>query len=150
LSIDAKQCEEVGDDFTVAEFRFDREKVLVAEDNMTNQMLIRRLLEDLNLTVEVVSDGKEAVESYTDGFSLVLMDINMPNMNGIEAMQAIKREHPEAYIIALTANALREDRKEYLNLGFDDYLSKPIDVQALNEALVRVIRENRHDSQPKA
>jgi len=150
FSIDAKQCEEVGDDFTVAEVRFDREKVLVAEDNMTNQMLIRLLLEDLNLRVEVVSDGKEAVESYTDGFSLVLMDINMPNMNGIEAMQAIKREHPEAYIIALTANALREDRKEYLNLGFDDYLSKPIDVQALNEALVRVIRENRHDSQPKA
>jgi signal transduction histidine kinase/CheY-like chemotaxis protein len=148
--IDADVCEKIKDEAPVPEVLFEGEKVLVAEDNKTNQMLIRLLLEDFNLAVEIVNDGEEAVESYHDGFSLVLMDINMPNMNGIEAMQAIKRQYHEAYIIALTANALREDRKEYLNLGFDDYLSKPIDVQALNEALVRVIRENRSDSQPKA
>ena len=150
FSINAKLCEMAAEKTPSEEVRFDGEKVLVAEDNMTNQMLIRLLLEDLNLSAEVVNDGKEAVETYRDSFSLVLMDINMPNMNGVEAMQAIKREHPEAYIIALTANALREDREEYLRLGFDDYLSKPIDSQALSEALLRIIGKNGSDTQPKA
>ena len=148
--IDADVCEKINDESPTTEVRFEEEKVLVAEDNKTNQMLIGLLLEDLNLQAEIVNDGEEAVENYNDGFSLVLMDINMPNMNGIEAMQAIKQKYPQAYIIALTANALREDKEAYLDQGFDDYLSKPIDTQALSEALVRVIRKNGSGSQSKA
>jgi len=119
---------------------FDHEKVLVAEDNKTNQMLIRLLLEDLNLDVVMVSDGKEAVESYKNDFSLVLMDINMPNMNGKEAMLAIKQKHPESKVVALTANALSGDKDDYLGLGFDGYLSKPIDADLLMQLLDRMIR----------
>lgn len=141
--IDSDVCEKPEDKISVSEVCFDGEKILVAEDNMTNQMLIKLLLEDLNLHVEIVNDGQEAVESYKESFSLVLMDINMPNMNGIEAMQAIKQKYPEAYIIALTANALKEDKEEYLRQGFDDYLAKPINTEALTEALIRII-------QPKA
>jgi len=148
--IDADLCEETADEALFEEIRFEGEKVLVAEDNMTNQMLIRLLLEDLNLSAEVVNDGNEAVETYNDRFSLVLMDINMPNMNGIEAMQTIKGKDPEAYIIAITANALHEDREEYLRQGFDDYLSKPINPEDLAAVLKRRIQDDGIDAQSKA
>jgi CheY-like chemotaxis protein len=148
--IDAEVCEKPDDNAPVPEVRFEGEKLLVAEDNTTNQMLIRLLLEDLNLQAEIVNDGQEAVDSYNDGFSLVLMDINMPNMNGVEAMLAIKQKHPEAYIIALTANALAEDKEEYLRQGFDDYLSKPINTEALTEMLIRIIQGNGDGVHSKA
>jgi len=63
------------------------------------------------------------------------MDINMPNMNGTEAMKEIKKKFPDAKIVALTANALSEDENNYLSMGFDDYLSKPIDMDALIKTL---------------
>lgn len=146
--IDVKRCDKVSDKVSPEAVHFDGEKVLVAEDNMTNQMLIRLLLEDLGLVAEIVNDGNEAVQSYCDDFALVLMDINMPGMNGIEAMQAIKQKYPKANIIALTANALKEDKEEYLQLGFDDYLSKPIDTETLNRVLARILQENRSETRP--
>lgn len=132
-------CEEIQEKQPSTEVCFNHEKVLVAEDNKTNQMLIRLLLEDLNLDVEMVDDGKKAVEVYQDTFALVLMDINMPNMNGTEAMQVIKKNHPHSIIVALTANAMSEDKENYIDLGFDAYLSKPIDTEALIKALERLI-----------
>ncbi len=118
---------------------FNGEKVLVAEDNKTNQMLIEILLEEMNLKADIANDGVEAVRAYKDNYPLILMDINMPNMNGEEAMKHIKKEFPKAKIIALTANALSEDKQRYLDMGFDDYLSKPIDTQALNIILSEMI-----------
>lgn len=138
FSIEARVCEAMREEKQLekVELYFDRQKILVAEDNKTNQMLIKLILEDLNLDVTMANDGKEALQSYSDLYALVLMDINMPEMNGIEAMQAIKKKHAAAKIIAVTANALKEDEAKYLNLGFDGYLAKPIE----NDALLDVLR----------
>ncbi len=127
---------------TEAEFTaktFNGETILVAEDNKTNQMLIEILLEEMHLNVDIVNDGKEAVEAYDEKYPLVLMDINMPHMNGEDAMKGIKKNYPNATIVALTANALLEDKQRYLSMGFDAYLSKPVDAQELNALLSRIL-----------
>lgn len=108
-------------------------KVLLVEDNKTNQMLMNILLEDLDIIVEIAENGLEAVEKFKiDKYDLILMDENMPKMNGIEATKIIldleekeKRQHTP--IIALTANALSTDRARFLNAGMDEFISKPID-----------------------
>ena len=108
-----------------------RKKVLVAEDNKTNQMLLGLLLEDLGLKVFFANDGQMAEEMCQEEiYDLVLMDINMPNKNGIEAMHAIKIDS-KVPIIAVTANAVSGDKEKYIEEGFDAYLSKPIDADAL-------------------
>ena len=119
---------------------FNAKKILVAEDNKTNQMLINIILTEMNMKVTIVQNGKEAIETFKkEYFDLVLMDINMPIMNGSESMLEIKKyqkEHSrETPIIALTANAVSGDKQKYLNAGFDGYLSKPIETEKLIEVL---------------
>ena len=129
------------DDIADTLITFNGEKILVAEDNKTNQMLIDLLLHEMNLDVTMANDGVEAEELFKqEGFTLVLMDINMPNKNGIEAMHTIKKIKPEIPVVAVTANSVAGDREKYLEEGFDDYLSKPIDNSALN----RVIQKYLH------
>lgn len=142
FSIEADVCECVKKEKAeLAEVHFNHEKILVAEDNKTNQMLVSLLLEDLGLDVVMVNDGKEAVDRYDASFALVLMDINMPNMNGKEAMLAIKKQYPDSIIVALTANVLSDDKNDYLDSGFDDYISKPIDAEALAKVLSRLVKQ---------
>ena len=111
--------------------------VLVAEDNPTNQQLISILLEKYGLTFIIAKDGKEAIEVYKKGhFDLVLMDINMPIMDGVSSFKAIreyeeKEELPPAPIVALTANAIVEDIERYTRLGMNGYLAKPIHMPSL-------------------
>lgn len=117
--------------------------VLVAEDNRINQMLVTKLLEQAGHTVAVAGDGIEAVEAVRRGrFDVVLMDVQMPEMDGPAATAAI-RALPGAAgripVIALTANALVGDRERYLAAGMDDYLAKPLDPERLNAALARAI-----------
>ncbi len=119
---------------------FENKKILVAEDNQANQMLIKLILEELNIECVVANDGLEAQEIFKkDKFDIVLMDINMPNKNGIDAMQDIKKYEKglgvATPIIALTANAVSGDREKYINHGFDDYLAKPIDMKELIKIL---------------
>jgi PAS domain S-box-containing protein len=114
--------------------------VLVAEDNKTNQLLISILLEEMNLTYTVVEDGKEAFEAFetSEDYDLILMDINMPNMDGMEAAKRIRQSgHPrqDIPIIALTANVMKEDVAEYLRSGMNDHISKPIDNDLLGKIL---------------
>jgi len=111
--------------------RFDA-KVLVAEDNIINQKLIKRTLEDLGLKVSLASNGLEAFQKRKDGdFDLIFMDIQMPFLDGIEATKEIL-EFEEDYhrihvpIIALTANALKGDRERFLAAGLDEYTTKPL------------------------
>jgi signal transduction histidine kinase/CheY-like chemotaxis protein len=118
---------------------FNSETILVAEDNKTNQMLIKILLEEMNINADIVGDGKEAVKQYSEVYPLVLMDINMPVMNGENAMKHIKQLYPAAKIVALTANALVEDKNCYMEMGFDGYLSKPIDTKELNQLLDKML-----------
>ncbi|MBC2397000.1 response regulator [Clostridium tetanomorphum] len=108
--------------------------ILVAEDNLVNQMVISELIKILGWEGKVVNNGKQAIEELeNDNYNLVLMDISMPEMNGLEAMKIIKskKRFKEIPIIALTAYALVEDKEKLIELGMDDYLSKPIDKERL-------------------
>jgi CheY-like chemotaxis protein len=106
--------------------------VLVAEDDPTNQMLIKLLLERVGLDVTIVSDGKEAVkEALSQEFDMIIMDIHMPKMNGNEATMALKEKGITIPILALTANAIKDEEKEHLCAMYDEYLLKPIDNREL-------------------
>ena len=112
---------------------------LIVEDNKTNQMLMSALLEDFGLDYDIANDGLEAVEKVksNDYYDLILMDENMPNMNGIEASKIIRQleRAKEIVIIAVTANALKGDREKFLENGMNDYISKPIDADKLERVL---------------
>ena len=113
-------------------------KILVVEDNKTNQMLLKMMLLDLNLVCDIAENGLEAFEKIqkTD-YSLVLMDENMPIMNGIEATKKIRELKVKVPIVAVTANALKGDREKFINAGMNDYLSKPID----NNEFIAILRK---------
>jgi CheY-like chemotaxis protein len=116
--------------------------ILVAEDNNVNQFVIRALLTHFGHHVDVVGDGAEAVTAVQRvPYDLVLMDIHMPEMDGVEATRLIRGlpgEVSDLPIVALTANAMKGDREQYLEAGMTDYLSKPVDKDALLEVLTKV------------
>jgi signal transduction histidine kinase/FixJ family two-component response regulator len=106
-------------------------RVLVAEDNPTNQMISRLILEKAGHSVDLAANGEEAVKAMAERpFDLILMDVNMPEMDGLQATQAIRAmaDHEKARtpIIAMTALAMKGDRETILAAGVDDYLSKPV------------------------
>jgi CheY-like chemotaxis protein len=116
--------------------------VLVAEDNTVNQVLILRMLEKLGHTAAVVASGRKVLSVLEEEpFDVVLMDIQMPEMDGFEATAAIRRSEAETPgrrrvpIIALTAHALKGDRERCLAAGMDDYLFKPVKQEDLSMAL---------------
>ncbi|MGB5091679.1 MAG: response regulator [Parvibaculum sp.] len=118
--------------------------LLVAEDNEINALLTRTLLEHAGHRVTIALNGQKALDLLLgvepDHFDLVLMDLHMPGMDGFEATARIRGLDPDRAaipIIALTANAMAEDRKNCLDAGMDDYLSKPVAAQALEETLAR-------------
>ena len=122
------------DDLFAVQFPF---KILVAEDNPINQKLIQRVLNKLGYQVAMAENGVEVLRMMDEqNYNLILMDIQMPEMDGIEATQRIRREsRHRPYIIALTANVMPEDRETYINAGMDDYLGKPMEINKLTEAL---------------
>jgi CheY-like chemotaxis protein len=116
-------------------------RILLAEDNVVNQKLALRLLERLGYRADVAADGVEAVRALErQPYDVIFMDVQMPEMDGLEATRQIC-ERWEAgrrpRIIAMTANALAEDREACLEAGMDDYLAKPIRVEELVAALRR-------------
>jgi CheY-like chemotaxis protein len=116
-------------------------KVLVAEDVLTNQVLVRLLLERLGLEVTTVEDGALAVEEVMNReYDLILMDIQMPNMNGYEATQAIRKKGVRTPVVALTANAMKGDKDKCIDAGCDGYLAKPIDRRALLQTIGKYLR----------
>lgn len=118
-------------------------RVLVAEDAKANQMLIRLLLEKEGLSAVVVENGQEALEAVLrESFDLVLMDMQMPVMSGLEAVQAIRAKGLTVPIIALTALAMKGDDEKCLQAGCDGYLSKPIDRKALRQILQKYLSQN--------
>jgi signal transduction histidine kinase/CheY-like chemotaxis protein len=117
-------------------------RILLAEDNLVNQKLALRLLAQMGYRADVAANGLEAIDALgRQPYDLVLMDVQMPEMDGLEASRRIVARWPEAAarprIVAMTANAMQGDREECMAVGMDDYLPKPIRVQALVEALVR-------------
>ncbi|MCK5523124.1 MAG: response regulator [Thiomargarita sp.] len=117
-------------------------RILLAEDNVINQKVAREILESIGLIVEIVNNGKEALAAiaHKSGFDAILMDVQMPEMDGYEATQFIKRQHRECPIIAMTAHAMSSDKNKCLEAGMDDYVSKPIDVDQLFIVLTKWIK----------
>lgn len=118
--------------------------VLLAEDNPVNQTLAVRLLQRRGFSVKVVSDGIEALEAMgRESFDLVLMDLQMPNLDGFQAVAEIRRKEQltgeRIPVIALTAHAMVGDRQRCLDAGMDSYISKPIDKNLLFNAIDRVL-----------
>jgi CheY-like chemotaxis protein/HPt (histidine-containing phosphotransfer) domain-containing protein len=127
---------------TLAEARSSRRaRILVAEDNTTNQLVAVGLLERLGYRADVVANGREAVEAVgRSKYDLVLMDCQMPEMDGFEATRAIRQSEPpdrRLPILALTADATAQGRELCMGSGMDDYVTKPIDRGRLREALLR-------------
>jgi PAS domain S-box-containing protein len=115
--------------------------ILLAEDNMVNQKVALSLLERIGYRADVAANGLEALDALErQAYDVILMDIQMPHLDGLEATRHIRQRWPIAQqprIIALTANAMEGDREKFLNSGLDDYLSKPIQVEALIKALAQ-------------
>ena len=111
-------------------------KVLVAEDIKTNQMLMKSLLEKMGIEVTMAEDGNQAMQkAFAQEFDLIFVDIQMPNMDGYEAIKALRAEGMATPIIALTANVMKGDDKKCIEAGSDGYLAKPIDRYKLTEIL---------------
>lgn len=114
-------------------------RILLAEDNLINQKVALRILEKLGYRADIAANGIEVLEALgRQKYDVVLMDVQMPEMDGLEATQCILEQYVERpRIIAMTANALEGDREAYLRQGMDDYVSKPIRVPELVAALER-------------
>lgn len=116
-------------------------RVLMAEDNPVNQRLGQLMLEKLGHTVEVVANGQEAVRATgLVTYDAVFMDVDMPQMDGLDATRAIRNLLPpnrQPRIIALTAGAMDEDQTACLEAGMDDFLAKPVRFEDLYDALIR-------------
>jgi CheY-like chemotaxis protein len=133
-----------------AEFRRMRQRILLVEDNVVNQRVASRMLQRLGLQADVASNGVEAVSAVeAQEYALVLMDCQMPEMDGYQAAGAIRRLSTIARnvpIVAMTANAMQGDRERCLAAGMDDYMTKPLTLDALQGMLknwIELVREAR-------
>jgi len=115
-------------------------KILYAEDKKINQKVVNILLSSLGHEVTLANDGKHAISLFEPGkFDLILMDIQMPVMDGISATQELKREYSEIPpIIGLSANAFEGDREKYMSMGMDDYLTKPVKTEDFEMLIARL------------
>jgi PAS domain S-box-containing protein len=113
--------------------------ILLAEDNVVNQKVALRILERMGYRADVAANGLEVLEALErQSYDVVLMDVQMPEMDGVEATRRICEQWPEERrprIVAMTAHAMQGDRERYLAVGMDDYISKPVRVEELVEAL---------------
>ena len=124
-------------------------KILLAEDNQTNQEIIIGLLENSGIIIDIANDGVEAVAKYEkdQSYDLILMDLQMPNMDGFGATKLIKEKNKDVIIIALTANAMREDIERTKAAGMLEHLNKPIDVEKLYHTLLKYISKKAEASE---
>ncbi|HTU93232.1 MAG TPA: response regulator [Gemmataceae bacterium] len=141
---------ELNDRATEVEARQDGLHVLLAEDNLINQRLIRAVLEKQGHSVTTVANGSAAVRAVQqDVFDLVLMDVQMPEMNGLEATHAIRaweQQHGgHLHIIAMTAHAMKGAREDCLESGMDEYLSKPIQAAELLNMMAKLAKRRQEE-----
>ncbi|WP_455199849.1 ATP-binding protein [Kaarinaea lacus] len=119
-------------------------RVLLAEDSTDNQQLISMYVRKTGAEITVAENGKIAVNhAMSDDFDLILMDMQMPVMGGVEATQWLRQIGCRTPIVALTANAMKQDRDRCLAAGADGYLTKPVDLQQFYQVLVKFLRDNK-------
>lgn len=121
---------------------FHGETILVVDDHESSFVLFAEIFSEYNLTVDYESSGQKGIEYVRNNPSvaLIFMDIHMPYFNGVETMKVIKKEFPNIPIVAQTAFALKEDRQKYLDCGFDDYVSKPLNKTDLLQVFRRFLQ----------
>jgi two-component system, sensor histidine kinase and response regulator len=122
-----------------------RFRILLAEDNLVNQRLTVRLLEKMGHQVVVAQNGREALEILRGGsFDLVLMDVQMPEMDGFAATQEIRKseqgQQAHLPVIAMTAHAMKGDREGCMEVGMDGYIAKPINLAELQRVIDEAIK----------
>jgi len=128
------------EDATLYETTSYKGNILVAEDNETNQMLISIMLEERGLNFSIVNNGQEAIDTAThEDFDIILMDINMPILDGISATKTLRANGYKKPIISLSANVIESDKKVFLEAGVDDTLNKPIIPKELDAILARYL-----------
>ncbi len=131
--------------YTLAEERKKRLRILLAEDNVVNQKVALLMLEKMGYKADVAGNGKEAVRALADhSYDMILMDIQMPEMDGFEATKMIRNlddGNENVPIIAMTANAMKGDKEKCLAAGMDDYITKPINADMLYETIHHLARK---------
>lgn len=114
-------------------------KILIAEDNLMNQKVIQKMLERFDLKSEIVNNGKEVLDKLSEqSYDLILMDMEMPVMDGLESTEKIRSslaEFDQPIIVAITANAFPEDRERCFEAGMDDFIAKPVSLDAISTML---------------
>jgi len=124
-------------------------RILAAEDNPTNQLVMTTVLGVIGVTPQMASDGREAVEAWSRGtFDLILMDIQMPNLDGLAATREIRalestRERSRTPIYAVTANVMKDQVAEYMAAGMDGVLAKPLSIELLYATLTDAVAQHR-------
>jgi PAS domain S-box-containing protein len=115
-------------------------RVLVAEDNTVNQMIIKKMLEKIGHTVLITNNGQEAVDAFKkEAFDLILMDHHIPVMDGLEAATIIRKASSSIPIIAFTANVLQEDQKKFIERGMNGIIQKPVTLELLQASLAKYL-----------
>ena len=132
--------------------RFDGARVLLAEDNLLNQQIAKEMLEDAGVVVTLANDGKEAVDRATSApFDCILMDVRMPGIDGLQATKALRmlKTTADLPIIAMTANAMVEDREDCLRVGMNDFIPKPVNPEQFLQILGKWIQPGASGVAPR-
>ena len=120
-------------------------KILIAEDNEVNQLVLKKMIEKLGYHSTTVQNGLEAVEAFERySYDIVFMDISMPFMDGTEAFRLIKESassEKQPFIVAVTAHAIKGDREKYLGMGMDEYVSKPVSMNVISGIIDKFLAE---------
>jgi CheY-like chemotaxis protein len=134
-----------------ASIALDHLSVLLVEDSQDNQLLVTRMLKMSGVKVETASNGREGVQKALGGaFDCILMDLQMPEMDGYAAAQELRRQGYGKPIVALTAHAMGEERQRCLASGFNSHISKPISRKVLIQTLVQYGNQMRKDKQSQS
>jgi CheY-like chemotaxis protein len=116
-------------------------RLLLAEDNKINQKLASKIFDKMGYKIDIAEDGLETLNMMdSQNYDIIFMDVQMPKMDGLEATEEIRKLYPREtgpIIVAMTANALQGDKEKCLEAGMDDFISKPIKITAIQDALIK-------------
>ena len=129
---------------TTEEFKLDGKRILIVDDNKLNLKVTKKLLEPFNVDVTLVESGEECLDMVRENkFDLIMLDQMMPGLSGEETLGKLKQiENFNIPTVALTADAIQGQKEKYLSMGFNDYISKPIDKKELSLILKKYLKDN--------